>query len=90
MYILVLCVLIQGSNAVTLWDRIMNTPEDAQIQLYSASQKYRFNEITGSFRHVNATYALRWNVVPWVGMMQWGKGSDGSIALPSQSQNADS
>jgi Signal peptidase subunit len=62
-----------------------NTPDDAQIQLYSASQMYRCDETTGNFRDVNATYALRWNIVPWVGMMQWGKRLDGYIALPPQS-----
>jgi signal peptidase complex subunit 3 len=78
-----------GSNAVTLWDRIINTPEEADLQLYSASQKYRFNEITGNFRHVNATYALRWNVVPWVGLMGWGKGVDGSIALHQSASDSE-
>lgn len=60
----------------------MNTPEDARIQLYSASQKYRFTDITGSFKDFNATYSLRWNVVPWVGLMQGGKGTEGYISLP--------
>lgn len=60
----------------------MNTPEDSRIQLYSASQKYRFTDITGSFKDFNATYSLRWNVVPWVGLMQWGKSTEGYISLP--------
>jgi len=73
---------VKGSNSVTFWDKIINTPEEAQIQLYSASQKYRFTDITGSFKDFNATYALRWNVVPWVGLMQFGRGTDGYITLP--------
>ena len=60
----------------------MNSPEDGHIKLYSAPQKYQFRDITGSFRGVNATYTLRWNVVPWVGIMQWGKTKDGYITLP--------
>jgi len=68
-------------NSVTLWDKIINTPEEAKLQVYSASQKYRFTDITGSFDGVNATYALHWNVVPWVGMLQWGKGPAGYIKL---------
>jgi len=68
-----------GSNAVTLWDKIINNPEEARIQLYSASQKYRFNEITGSFKNFNATYSLHWNIVPWVGAMRWGE--SGQVAL---------
>ena len=68
-------------NSVTLWDTIINTPEEAKLQLYSASQKYRFTDITGSFTNVNATYALHWNVVPWVGILQWGKGQKGYIKL---------
>jgi Signal peptidase subunit len=43
------------------------------MKLRSESQKYRFNEITGSFRGVNATYTLHWNIVPWIGLMRWGK-----------------
>jgi len=73
---------VKGSNSVTFWDKIINTPEEARIQVYSASQKYRFTDITGSFKDFNATYALRWNVVPWVGLMQFGRGTDGYITLP--------
>ena len=64
----------------------MNNPEEARIQLYSASQKYRFTDITGSFKNFNATYSLRWNVVPWVGLMQWGKGKEGFITLPQPTE----
>jgi len=67
-------------NSVTLWDKIINSPEEAK--LHAASQKYRFTDITGSFDRVNATYALHWNVVPWVGVLQWGKASAGYIKLP--------
>ena len=67
---------------MTLWDKIINSPEEAKLQVYSASQKYRFTDITGSFDRVNAIYALHWNVVPWVGVLQWGKGSTGYIKLP--------
>jgi signal peptidase complex subunit 3 len=68
---------------VTIWDKIINNPDEAQLQLYSASQKYKFNDIAGDFKNFNATYALRWNIVPWVGLMRWGKGSEGYLALPT-------
>lgn len=60
----------------------MNTPEEGHVHLVSAPQKYRFNDITGRFKDFNATYSLRWNIVPWVGLMRWGKGEEGYIALP--------
>jgi Signal peptidase subunit len=66
----------------------MNDPEEARIQLHSAPQKYRFTDITGSFRDFNATYLLRWNVVPWVGMMQWGKSKEGHISLPPKQRDS--
>ena len=60
----------------------MNGPEDGHIRLYSAPPKYQFRDITGSFRGANVAYTLRWNVVPWVGTMQWGKSKDGYVTLP--------
>jgi signal peptidase complex subunit 3 len=65
----------------------MNNPEEGKLQMYSASQKYRFTDITGSFRNFNATYTLRWNVVPWVGIMQWGQSKAGYITLPETEMN---
>jgi signal peptidase complex subunit 3 len=81
------CADKQESNSVTFWDRIMNNPEEAKLQIYSGSQKYPFTDITGSFRNFNATYTLRWNVVPWVGIMQWGQSKARYITLPQTGMN---
>jgi signal peptidase complex subunit 3 len=74
---------------VTLWDRIINTPKEGHIHLYSAAQKYHFTDITGNFKDFNATYALRWNIVPWVGAMRWGKGAEGYVDLPQPTKDVD-
>lgn len=66
----------------------MNGPEDGYVKLRSAPQKYRFTDITGSFRDTNVTYTLRWNVVPWVGIMQWGKSKEGYISLSQAEGNS--
>jgi hypothetical protein len=71
----------EESNSATIWDKVMNNREEGQINLIAAPPKYRFTDITGKFRDYNATYSLRWNVVPWVGIMQWGKSKEGEITL---------
>ena len=74
---------------MTLWDKIINKPEEAHIHLDNAPQKYRFNDITGSFKNFNATYTLRWNIVPWVGLMRWGRGTEGYLSLPQPTEYAE-
>ena len=72
---------MENSNSATIWDAVMDSREEGRINLISAPPKYRFTDITGNFRGYNATYSLKWNVVPWVGIVQWGKSKEGKITL---------
>ncbi|CAG8563317.1 9903_t:CDS:2, partial [Paraglomus occultum] len=60
-------------NQIVLWDDIIRSKRDAQVVLHQIKNKYMFNDITPSFREVNATYALHWDAMPYVGLLQSGR-----------------
>jgi signal peptidase complex subunit 3 len=75
-----------GSNEVTLWDRIIQRKEDARVSNTARKNKYAFGDITRKFDGRNATFALHWNVMPHVGVLQWGEVSGGqSLVFPERS-----
>lgn len=64
------------SNEVVVWDRIIRNARDAKINFSGARNKYAFKHIGGSFKDVNATYVLHYNVMPKVGALVWGKAGE--------------
>ncbi|KAF9227111.1 signal peptidase 22 kDa subunit [Gyrodon lividus] len=65
---------VQGvNNSVVLWDRIVRRKEDANI-IQSPKNKYKFRELSRSFRNVSpAEFSLKYNVMPYVGMLTYGE-----------------
>ncbi|SPO26048.1 related to SPC3 - signal peptidase subunit [Ustilago trichophora] len=60
-------------NEVVIWDRILRTKQDAHVSLNSARNKYGFREVGRQFKDIkNATFTLKYNVMPKVGMLQYG------------------
>ncbi|KAL0579720.1 Signal peptidase complex subunit [Marasmius crinis-equi] len=60
-------------NEVVIWDRIIRSKEDAFIRV-AAKNKYAFREISSSFKKVPAAhYALKYNVMPYVGFLTYGE-----------------
>lgn len=51
-------------NQVTIWDHIIQSRENAVIELKNKRNKYAFGDITKTFDDRNATYSLHWNVMP--------------------------
>ncbi|KAH7916614.1 signal peptidase 22 kDa subunit [Hygrophoropsis aurantiaca] len=60
-------------NDVVLWDRIVRRKEDAVIN-FSGKNKYKFRDLSKTFKNVApAHYALKYNVMPYVGMLTYGE-----------------
>ncbi|KAJ6558063.1 signal peptidase 22kDa subunit [Mycena capillaripes] len=76
-------------NAVVIWDRIVRRKADAKIHVTAKKQKYPFKDITG-FRDSSATYTLRYNLMPHVGMLVYGTAgsTNGTVPFPPMINNA--
>ncbi|KAF7979833.1 hypothetical protein HWV62_40567 [Athelia sp. TMB] len=62
-----------GKNDVVIWDRIVRRKEDAHINVVGRN-KYAFKDIANSFKKVPAAhYALKYNVMPYVGALTYGE-----------------
>ncbi|KZP34215.1 signal peptidase 22 kDa subunit [Athelia psychrophila] len=62
-----------GKNDVVIWDRIVRRKEDAFINVVGKN-KYAFKDITNTFKKVPAAhYALKYNVMPYVGALTYGE-----------------
>lgn len=71
-------------NEVVIWDRIVRRKEDAFIK-FAGKNKYMFRDISSSFKNVPpANYSLKYNVMPYVGMLTTGEAARTSepIAFP--------
>ncbi|KAJ3891905.1 signal peptidase subunit [Lentinula edodes] len=65
------------NNTIVLWDRIVRRPEDARVNVVGAKNKYAFKEIGGKGFSKGAagtaSYALKYNLMPYVGMLRYGE-----------------
>ncbi|KAJ3993735.1 signal peptidase subunit [Lentinula boryana] len=65
------------NNTIVLWDRIVRRPEDARVNVIGAKNKYAFKEIGGQGfgkgAISGASYALKFNLMPYVGMLRYGE-----------------
>ncbi|PPQ67490.1 hypothetical protein CVT25_006031 [Psilocybe cyanescens] len=60
-------------NEVVIWDRIVRRKEDAFIK-FEGKNKYVFRDISSSFNGVPpANYVLKYNIMPYVGLLQYGE-----------------
>ncbi|KAI0745654.1 signal peptidase subunit [Earliella scabrosa] len=60
-------------NEVVIWDRIVRRKEDAQLSV-AGRNKYVFRELSTSFKDAApAHYALKYNVMPYVGALTYGE-----------------
>jgi signal peptidase complex subunit 3 len=77
-----------GENEFVVWDRLIESPEDAVIALRRARSKYHL--IGDNLRGVDVTLTLHWDRMPVVGLLQFGAptvGTSGSATLPSRYQS---
>ncbi|KAL4073774.1 signal peptidase 22 kDa subunit [Scleroderma citrinum] len=62
------------NNTIVLWDRIVRRKEDAHIVVSSGRNKYKFKELSESFKNASpAEFSLKYNVMPYVGLLTYGE-----------------
>ncbi|KAG6830159.1 hypothetical protein H0H92_001888 [Tricholoma furcatifolium] len=60
-------------NDVVIWDRIVRRKEDAVINVVGKN-KYMLRDLESTFKDIQpAHYALKYNVMPYVGMLTYGE-----------------
>ncbi|TNY24079.1 signal peptidase 22kDa subunit [Rhodotorula diobovata] len=60
-------------NTVVVWDRIVRSRRTARLRLADAKQKYEFKDLAHSFGNTSATFALHYQVQPYVGALRGGE-----------------
>ncbi|PCH35854.1 signal peptidase subunit [Wolfiporia cocos MD-104 SS10] len=76
------------ANEVVIWDQIVHREEDARISV-AGRNKYHFRELSASFRDVSpAFYTLKYNVMPYVGVLTYGEAArtPNPVPFPEQQQ----
>ncbi|TPX38064.1 hypothetical protein SmJEL517_g00087 [Synchytrium microbalum] len=59
------------TNAVVIWDDIIQTPDRAVIKLKRQRGEYVVTDMLNKLSHKKARLSLHYNVIPHVGMLQW-------------------
>ncbi|TFK54562.1 signal peptidase [Heliocybe sulcata] len=68
-------------NDVVIWDSIVRRKEDAVIDVMGRN-KYVFRDLSRSFRKARpANYSLRYNLMPYVGVLTYGEAARTSEAV---------
>ncbi|KAI9061728.1 signal peptidase subunit [Trametes sanguinea] len=69
-------------NEVVIWDRIVRRKEDAQLSI-AGRNKYAFRELSTSFKGAApAHYTLKYNVMPYVGVLTYGEAARTADPVP--------
>ncbi|RPD78844.1 hypothetical protein L226DRAFT_446135, partial [Lentinus tigrinus ALCF2SS1-7] len=69
-------------NEVVIWDRIVRRKEDAQLNI-AGRNKYVFRDLSASFKDAPpAHYSLKYNVMPYVGVLTYGEAARTTDAVP--------
>lgn len=61
-----------SSNKVTYWDKIIQSKDDAVLDLSRMKSKYSVWDVEESFREREAVLRLEWNIQPWIGPLLFG------------------
>ncbi|KAI8141278.1 signal peptidase subunit-domain-containing protein [Fennellomyces sp. T-0311] len=59
-------------NSIVLWDKIITSKEDANLQLKEVANKYALIDVSRKWSHQQANLSLHWDVTPYVGLIQGG------------------
>ncbi|KAJ2916629.1 hypothetical protein MD484_g3789, partial [Candolleomyces efflorescens] len=71
-------------NEVVIWDRIIRRKEEANVN-FVGKNKYNFRDLSTSFKKAPpASYTLKYNVMPYVGMLTYGEAArtEKPVAFP--------
>ncbi|KAF8507470.1 signal peptidase 22kDa subunit [Hysterangium stoloniferum] len=70
-------------NDVVIWDRIVRRKKDAKLRIRKAKNKYRFKELSTSFKGVSpANFTLKYNLMPHIGLLTYGTVGTTPVAIP--------
>lgn len=71
-----------------IWDRIIRTKKNARVNINGGKPKYEFKEIGGSFKGVEPSFSLRYDVQPWTGALLRGEAARTErVALPAMQRS---
>ncbi|KAG2220024.1 hypothetical protein INT45_012200 [Circinella minor] len=59
-------------NSVVLWDTIIKSKEEANLNLRNIANKYALVDVSRKWSHQQANLSLHWDVTPYVGLIQGG------------------
>ena len=62
-----------GSNEITVWDSIIQSKDAARVNVLGKKNKYAIGDIEKKFNGRDVKFELHWNVMPQVGVLQWGQ-----------------
>ncbi|EIM81320.1 signal peptidase subunit [Stereum hirsutum FP-91666 SS1] len=69
-------------NEVVIWDRIVRRKEDAMVNV-EGKNSYAFRELSTKFQDISpAHYTLKYNVMPWVGVLTYGEAARTTEPIP--------
>lgn len=54
---------------MTIWDRVVRSPEEARLSLRSEATEYMLADPEGKLRDKSLTLTLRWDPMPYTGFM---------------------
>ncbi|KAJ3524677.1 hypothetical protein NM688_g8521 [Phlebia brevispora] len=76
-------------NEVVIWDKIIRSKEEANLTL-SGRNKYVFRNLGKSWKNVGpANYTLKYNVMPYVGILTYGEAARTSDSIPFPEQRSE-
>ncbi|CAG8681505.1 990_t:CDS:2, partial [Gigaspora margarita] len=64
-------VWLMSCNQIALWSFIIRNRTSAVLQIHQ--EMNTFNDITSSFKGVNGTYMMEWNIIPRLGVLRHGR-----------------
>ncbi|CED85575.1 Signal peptidase complex subunit [Phaffia rhodozyma] len=80
-----------SSNSVVLWDKIIQSPRKARLNIQGGRNTFTFKEASNSFKDsTDLTYSLNYHIMPYVGFLQSGevtRSTEASNTFPKPKKN---
>lgn len=73
----------QRNHTTTIWDRIIRTPEDAELDLREERTEYVLVDAEGRLRDKPLSLHLRWDTMPYTGLLGLTSNGRADYTMPS-------
>jgi signal peptidase complex subunit 3 len=80
---------INKVNQVSIWDRVVESKEDAVLRLPYVRNKYKLVDQGSNLRGLAVNLTLEWNIMPITGSMSVGRRTFTGFILPKEYLAAD-